>query len=444
VNKKILLWYDVEDYLTLETDETLFRLLQMLDESGVKCTLKFCTKKYRLLKERGRTDILKLVANHELAFHTTNHSVHPLPTEYLDRMGFREGAEEFDNREYSGFEELKATSGQNLTSYGHPGVAWAPQVFPALRRWGVPTYLDVHDIVGVGGQPFWYGGVLCFTKLNNLAHLVKNGSKDEMIDAFNAMNLACTDTVFLSIYDHPHELSTKEFWDEVNFAHGRNPFTYQPAPLRGSGEEAELIDQYRTFIRYTSQQPDVEYVTALESMRYEKQRVTPITDSQVKGALSGLGGQADYALVGDAYCTPSEILNLTARLLTNRMLTPELLYGPERSEKSVITGPVKAVELAEAVFSHTERVMGYKQLPSLYRLGDTFINPTDAFATLSKAVLDKREEIEVVSGCLAAANHVNEFTQFGGGWLLWDPEFQAKGIVEQTKLQTWTLKPAIF
>ena len=77
----------------------LLRLLQMLDESGVKCTLKLCTRKYRLLKERGRTDILRLLGNHELAFHTTDHSIHPLPTEYLDRMGFKEGAEAFDRHE---------------------------------------------------------------------------------------------------------------------------------------------------------------------------------------------------------------------------------------------------------------------------------------------------------------------------------------------------------
>ena len=42
MEKKVLLWFDVEDYVTPETDDTLLRLLQMLDESGVKCTLKLC------------------------------------------------------------------------------------------------------------------------------------------------------------------------------------------------------------------------------------------------------------------------------------------------------------------------------------------------------------------------------------------------------------------
>lgn len=48
-------------------------------------------KKYEQLIHNGRTDILELLADHELAFHMTNHSVHPIPSEYLDRMGFAQG-----------------------------------------------------------------------------------------------------------------------------------------------------------------------------------------------------------------------------------------------------------------------------------------------------------------------------------------------------------------
>ena len=84
MQKKILLWFDVEDYLTPESDDALLELLSMLEESGVKATLKFCTRKMELLHTRGRMDILKKLANHEFSFHTTNHSIHPLPSEYLD------------------------------------------------------------------------------------------------------------------------------------------------------------------------------------------------------------------------------------------------------------------------------------------------------------------------------------------------------------------------
>ncbi len=40
---KILLWFDVEDYVTPESDDAFLQLLQMLDEVGVRATIKFCT-----------------------------------------------------------------------------------------------------------------------------------------------------------------------------------------------------------------------------------------------------------------------------------------------------------------------------------------------------------------------------------------------------------------
>lgn len=83
---KVLLWFDVEDYLTAESDDAFYDILGILDEFGVRATLKFCTKKLELLQKKGRTDILEKLKRHELCFHTTEHSVHPLPTEYLSAV----------------------------------------------------------------------------------------------------------------------------------------------------------------------------------------------------------------------------------------------------------------------------------------------------------------------------------------------------------------------
>lgn len=445
MNKKVLLWFDVEDYITPEAEDALYELLKTLDESGVRATLKLTTIKYAQLLENGRKDILRLMSNHEIAFHMTDHSVHPLPSEYLDYLGFVEGAEAFDRKEGPGYEKLRQMCGQYPTSYGHPGVAWAPQVFPALRKWGVLTYLDAHDIVNVDGQPFWYGGVLCHTKLNNLSHLVKDGSTDSMIRQFDNMDTTCTDTVFMSIYDHPHELCCSEFWDEINFADGLNPPYYKPAALRTIEERNGLINQYRAFVDHAAGSPDTEFVTALESLRYEKQRFQPITADLLKAALEEAGTEANYLLIGGAYCTASEVLGLMARQLTGRLLTPEMLYGPESHQKSVVNGKVNVKALAEAVYHTANPVFGYKQLPELYRVGDNFINPVDAYAMLAKAILTGTEEVEFVEGKLLPVKHVDHNFKFGGGnWPLWKPDFKAEHIFEQTELQTWTLRPAIF
>ena len=443
--KKILLWFDVEDYVTPEAEDSLLKLLELMHEYGVRATLKFCTKKYEQLIHNGRTDILGLLPDHELAFHMTDHSVHPIPSEYLDRMGFEEGAEEFARREGEGCARLRTLTGQNLTSYGHPGVAWAPQVFPALRKWGIPTYLDVHDILRVDGNPFWFGGVLCYTKLDNLAHLDKEKKACSLIESVENMDeSACGDVIFLSMYDHPHELVCTKFWDSVNFAHGRNPAYLQPAPLRAPGEFERLLSQYRVFFEYVRNRDDLEFVTAQQAMGYEHHRCEPITTDDIRAAAEALRSEANFYFIKGEWCSPGEILNLMARQLTGRALLPELIYGPERHEKSVVTSPVSVKELAETVFSDKTHVFGYKQLPVLYRVGDNFINPIDAFATLSKAIREGVEKIEIQSGRLDAADCVDRDVEFGGGWDLWEDDFKAKNIIEQTVLQCWTLKPAVF
>ena len=448
MQKKILLWFDVEDYATIESDGAFAELLTMLDETGVRATIKFCAKKLDLLRQRGRTDILSRLASHELSFHTTLHSVHPLPTEYLDCYGFRTGAEEFARREEAGFRLVGEITGQHLTSYGQPGESWAPQVFPVLRKWGVPTYLDAHSILGVNGQPFWYGGILCYTDLVNLIRLQhQDGGLEQYIRDFENISTDCKDTVFISTYDHPTEFSSTVFWDEVNFLNGKNPQLLQPAPLRAPGEQTKYIEMLRQFLLYTQKQPDVEYLTASQGLALEQQRHTPITGADVKALAGELGSQISFSPVGGAYMAASEIFSLAAKYLTGRMLVPELLYGPEAEEESaVIDSTVSARELAEAALRQFDQVMGYKQLRSLYRVGRNLLNPADLLSTMLEAVRTGKDEVSVCQGTLAAVRYVREPKAEDGWtqWILWKKDFYPETIYRHTRLQTWTLKPAVF
>ena len=45
MNIKVLLWFDVEDYATVESDDAFAQLLRMLEDTGARSTIKFCAKK---------------------------------------------------------------------------------------------------------------------------------------------------------------------------------------------------------------------------------------------------------------------------------------------------------------------------------------------------------------------------------------------------------------
>lgn len=445
---KILLWFDVEDYATIESDDAFAELLDMLDEVGVRCTIKFCAKKLGLLRERGRTDILEKLSRHELSFHTTLHSVHPLPTEYLDHYGFRAGAEEFERRECGGFDLIREIGGQNLTSYGQPGESWAPQVFPVLRKWGIPTYLDAHSILGINGQPFWYGGVLCYTDLVNLIRLQhRDGGLEQYLQDYHNIDKTCEETVFISTYDHPTEFSSTVFWDEVNFLDGKNPQLLTPAPLRAPGEQTKYIQMLKSFVETTSKEEGVEYLTAAEGMALEIRRKRPVTAADLKQIAADLQNRITFVKVDASYLSASEVFSLAAKYLSGRMLVPELLYGPERHEESVIVEPVvSARELAEVAFRQYDTVMGYRQLKPLYRVGKNLLNPVDLLSTMLAAIQAGTDTVAVTTGELAAAKYVREPKPDGGwtDWCLWKKDFYPETIYRHTRLQTWTLKPAVF
>ena len=92
----------------------------------------------------------------------------------------------------------------------------------------MPVYLDEGDQVGVDEQPFWYGGLLYVFKMgrNQFRAQLNVGAEDTAANKRfdeTAARLAAAGGGVISIYYHPTEFVTTEFWDGVNFSHGANP-----------------------------------------------------------------------------------------------------------------------------------------------------------------------------------------------------------------------------
>ncbi len=441
---KVLLWFDVEDYVTPQADDAFKEVLDMMDGLGVRATIKLVTKKLEVMRTRGRCDILCMLPNHEMAFHSTEHSVHPMPSEYLNGYGFASGAAEFDRREYPGFLKVSELTGQHQTSYGQASYAWAPQVFPAMRKWGITTYLDAHQILNMDERPFWYGGVLCFTRMkDNIIRLQhRDGALPQYIADYEARDRQ-GDVCFVSTYDHPTEYCTQLLWDRP-FAHGVNPRILNPAPLRAANEQSKYIGMLRDFIKYTLAD-GAEYITVSEAAGFEKRRTRPIVMDDLLAYAALFDGKVSYADIAGGWLTAGEIFSLCARALTGRALTPELLWGPEADVPSVFNSDTVPVsELANAAYRQHDRVLGYKQLKTLYQVGDNFVNPLDMLSTMLRALREGGERVPLTRAAgLAAASHVDESFKFTSS-VLFDESFLGEEIFRQTRLQCWTLKPSRF
>ncbi|MCL1793368.1 MAG: hypothetical protein FWG34_05835 [Oscillospiraceae bacterium] len=447
---KIMLWFDVEDYITPEADDALDKLIDMMDKRGVVSSLKIVADKARVLRSRGRFDIIDKLAGHEICYHSDNHSRHPTMTEYLEHYGFADGAKEFERQEEKGLLDLKDITGQSATSYGQPGASWAPQTFPALKKWGISTYLDSHDIIDVDGKPFWYGGILNLTRLKETMRVDLDEAEgvEEAAAHFDRLCFEANPerTLLVSIFYHPCEFSGTKFWDGINFAEGKNrpKSEWEPAPKRKPGEMQRRVDMLGSFIDYTLTKDNVEYISASQALDYEIRDNANISREQVKNFASGIGSQINFAKIGGNWHAPCELLSLMAKYIAKKHLTPIFSYAPEKNRKSSASGPVKICEMAQAFETQYEKVFGYRQLPDLYKLDCGAVNPMDMFCTLAAAIskgLGECEFINLANGELASEKYVNDRIEWN--WLF-AKGFKAPNTVKMAKLQTWTLKPARY
>src|SRR5215831_4015227 len=156
----VILWFDTEDYVLPASDDAALHVADFLTKEGVRATFKVVGEKARTLERRERKDVIAALRKHEIGYHSNYHSVQPSPAMYLSALGWDEGVAEFDRRERPGYDDVKRIFGQAPSCYGQPGSSWGPQSYGAMKKWGMPVYLDAGNHVGLDGKPHYYGGVL--------------------------------------------------------------------------------------------------------------------------------------------------------------------------------------------------------------------------------------------------------------------------------------------
>ncbi|WP_146250277.1 hypothetical protein [Paenibacillus flagellatus] len=455
-NVKVMLWFDVEDYITPQAQESLLALLRMLNRRNVKGIFKIVGEKARRLERDGRTDIWAEMSGHEIGYHTDMHSEHPVSTEYLERCGFRDGAVEYEARERGGLADLRRIAGKPAICFGQAGYAWAPQTYAALKHWGIPVYLDDHDHIRLDGRPFWYGGLLNLTNLRGTMRmeLVADGLEKakEQFDELYA-SLASEPVGFVSIYYHPCEFACRGFWDAANFARGRNTprEEWRPAPLRPEGETERYLDMLGRFIDYTLSKENVEYIGSEQALALERSGTGPVEPSLVKELAAGIGNALGFRIAGGRSFSAAELHSLFRRYLLGMELLPELLYGPEADAAApgaeVGAGAIRVDDVKRALAVEYPEALGTPQLPETFEVGGVRVHAVDLTCTMARIIADglgDGDRVELVRGALESAKHAGDDDLWGPRWIIFPEELRVPNVVRMSKLQTWTLKPALF
>ena len=431
-----LLWFDTEDYVDPASDDAALRLAQTLEKMGVRATFKVVGEKARRLEKRDRRDVITALSRHDIGYHTNYHSIPPAPAAYQRILHPLEAVEEFTRREEPGLRDIQRIFGVLPSCYGQPGDSWGPAANVALRRWGVPVYMDDGGQVGLNGQPFWLGGMLYVFNLKGKT-LRPDINKPETLDATNQKFDGIVSALrekggVIQTYFHPTEFSATEFWDGVNFLGGNyTPPEGYKMPRRRSPESAEAA--YKAlfdFVRHVQSIPGVQIVTARQMPLFFHNPVQLPTAAEARRHL-----QSAIDIQGP-YSAADQLLSLLG-------LEPQYVDGPVARGTSVTAGPT----LSRMLFERAKQdaigyIQAHKRLPHTIWAGSDRLSLPDFAATLAHD--NGGPEIQIHKGVTAFERHVAADTDKTYGWVIHPKGFTAPELLEQARLQAWTLKPAVL
>ena len=454
-----LFWFDVEDYITYESDEALLGLLEIFEVQGAQATWKLVGAKARSLAERQRRDIIKLLQSQDIGYHTDTHSQHPVLAEYLEHMGWEDGIAEASRRETPGYRDLCRIVGPSST-FGQAGGSWAPQIAPLMRQWGIPLFMDEAGHIGLDGGPFWYGGVLHINRRGERCTRMDFDAGEEGLEAgCRAFDALAEKGGLVSIYYHPCEFATRAFWDGVNFADGANPppEQWRQAPVRPADERRQGLAYFAAYLRHVRQTDGVEILTGRQATGlFPDLALTRTYSPEQVAAYTGFAdGGVTYAVDGDAALSPSELLYLTCAALdsmaSGRREThrPLPLDGPTR--RCATSLPADAAIDTRACLGAAADLLrfadAHRRLPDRVHLGVDWLAPADFLLSagdLLRARLagdDFPADVPLRRGELALESHVRADAW---DWPVFPSAFRGERLVEMGRLQAWTLKPALL
>jgi hypothetical protein len=464
----VVLWFDTEDYILPASDDAALRVADFLTREGVRATFKVVGEKARTLEKRGRNDVIAALKKHEIGYHSNFHSVQPSPAMYLANLGWDEGVAEFDRRERPGYDDVKRIFGQAPSCYGQPGSSWGPQVYGAMKRWGMPVYLDAGNHVRLDDKPYYYGGVFTMYKL---AHQLRADlNKPEKLpaaqeDFLNARKrLLAEGGGLVSIFYHPCEFVHKEFWDGVNFRNGANPprELWQKPPHKTAEESQVSYEVFENYIRFMKRFDDVRFITATEAAKLhgDQARGRAFNGDELKSLAAGVGEAVSFQNRDGYALSASEVFALLNEYVARKgggdnVTAVELNSTPD--------GPSNPVEpLTATVTTDDSQLMrtaadvaGYlkkqRRVPTSVWLGSTAVPPASYLRALADVVpaltegkpLPKR--IDVRPATFAAARYVaDDDPRALWGWVIFPKGFRAPAMMELARREAWTLKPALL
>jgi hypothetical protein len=246
---KILLTFDVEDFINANEIQALYLILRILNKYELKAI--FFITGHMAEKISKYPSIVEMLKQHEIGYHSSSHSVRPIIPEYTDVKSYEKAYEISIERETAHINPLtgriEGEGGliflQNLfypkkiEAFRAPGMCWTPPHLEALRDIGIKY--DFSSDVTIS-KPVHYKGITFYPyiflqdwngKLYDYQHLLYAILKREI--------------AVLSL--HPTLFFNQEMWDRI-YLKG-NPLHLTNASRRPFKESKLLFTKFELMLK---------------------------------------------------------------------------------------------------------------------------------------------------------------------------------------------------
>jgi hypothetical protein len=240
----------------------------------------------------------------------------------------------------------------------------------------------------------------------------------------------------ISIYYHPTEFVTTQFWDAPNFSKGANP---DPSawvkPHRRTPEDSERCFRVlQQFVRHMKSRAGVRFVTA-EDLGAMFQPAVPASVDR-KLAAERLSRGIVFGEVGGQMLSPADML------LALMSVEPQVVDGPTAPGTSTYTkAGIPAGAFRRSVADAAGFVRAFHRLPNEVFVGAETLSLTDFAATLA-ANLDNRDDLTVARGKIEFERYFSTDGHRSFDWVIHPEGFDGSKLLDLGRLQGWTLKPA--
>lgn len=449
-----MLCLDIEDPYTLRSHTATEWMLESVREAGLCASCFLVGNKVKAWERLGLSEVIEAAKYHDIGYHSTRHSHHPTITEISETLPPEPGWKMLWGWERHGWEDTERILGRPVQHWGLTGGSWSPALARMLGARG--QALNYSPIwAGDKTRPCWFaGGLNVADFFGGLDPAYRN--TEDFEEAFQQMketvqarieNNACYLGLFLG---HPTRVVHDDFWDVSNFSDGqiipREDLT-MPETITAEQERTarknvgRVVEWARTDDRF-----EIISFSDLVQM-YSAQKATATGDEIINLADRTASAAAP---VHTDYFTAAEIL----ALMVDLVVYPEADILSRRDVMSPASAPdqLKARDLqADAVRGAAPVVADHIEtsgrLPSTVQVADSRLHIAEYSVTLAK-VIAAGEETEQVHVDIerpwpnVASTLEKNVRERIRGWSIHPPDLDLSWIMAETRLLSWTFKPA--